>query len=33
VDGKMVQGAERFRRGDRVRIPGVALAVSGVKPS
>jgi ubiquinone/menaquinone biosynthesis C-methylase UbiE len=33
VDGKMVQGAERFRRGDRVRIPGVALTVSGVKPS
>lgn len=33
ADEKMVQGAERFRRGSEVRIPGVALAVSGIKPS
>jgi len=33
VEEKMVQGAERFRRGGDVRIPGVALAVSGIKPS
>jgi len=33
VEEKMAQGAERFRRGDRVRIPGVALGVSGLKPS
>ncbi|HTN43118.1 MAG TPA: methyltransferase domain-containing protein [Nitrospiria bacterium] len=31
VEEKMVQGAERFRRGGEVRIPGVALAVSGIK--
>jgi enediyne biosynthesis protein CalE5 len=33
AEGRMVQAAERFRRGGDVRIPGVALAVSGVKPS
>jgi len=33
AEDKMIQAAERFRRGDDVRIPGVALAVSGVKPS
>jgi len=32
VEEKMAQGAERFRRGGEVRIPGVALAVSGIKP-
>lgn len=32
AEEKMVQGAERFRRGSEVRIPGVALAVSGIKP-
>jgi len=33
ADEKMVGAAERFRRGAEVRIPGVALAVSGIKPS
>lgn len=32
AEEKMIQGAERFRRGSEVRIPGVALAVSGIKP-
>jgi hypothetical protein len=32
AEEKMIQGAERFRRGAQVRIPGVALAVSGLKP-
>jgi enediyne biosynthesis protein CalE5 len=33
AEDKMIQAAERFRRGDDVRIPGVALAVSAIKPS
>lgn len=32
AEDKMIQAAERFRRGGEVRIPGVALAVSGIKP-
>jgi len=32
VEDKMIRAAERFRRNEDVRIPGVALAVSGVKP-
>jgi ubiquinone/menaquinone biosynthesis C-methylase UbiE len=33
AEEKMVRSAERYRRGAEVRIPGVALAVSGIKPS
>jgi len=33
AEDRMIEAAERFRRGDDVRIPGVALAVSGIKPS
>jgi len=33
VDGKMAAAAEKFRKDGKVRIPGVALAVSGIKPS
>lgn len=33
AEGKMAAAAEKFRRDGKVRIPGVALAVSGIKPS
>lgn len=32
VEEKMVRAADRYRQGKAVRIPGVALAVSGMKP-